>query len=492
MPSRISLCLIVRDEAANLPACLTPLAGLFDETIVVDTGSTDDTRAVAAALGARVFDFAWNDDFSAARNEMLRHATGDWIFWMDADDRLDAVNVDRLRQVLAGLGTDQAIYFMDCFSRVGSSATDGHTLAHPRLFPRLAGLRWHRRIHEELAAADGRRTPPVRFAGVRIDHLGYQDPPLRLAKLRRDLGLLQNAFALDPDDAVTLFYLGWTHFALGHAAAAVPFLQRAVARDPGNCRAACELARALRAQGRTAEALAACNAGIGHYPDHTELWYQRGNLLCDLRDVASAEACYVRVIGASPVRHMPYGMQTGLVEMARVKLGQICVAQGRKGEAENQYLAALAVEPRYTLAWSALGQLYLRQGRFAELQDLLPRLAACDGGKGFALVMAAQAWLVTRDFGRARALLEEAIARDPQMLWARLTLIDLLVAQGASPEVLIRVHLDVLEIEPQHAETLRRLKELYQAAGQPDGNAARGRQDSEISRLGSMTLVTQR
>jgi glycosyltransferase involved in cell wall biosynthesis len=86
MPARVSLCLIAKNEEANLPACLPSVAGLVEEMIVVDTGSTDRTKEVAAQLGARVFDFTWVDSFAAARNESLRHATGDWILWLDGDE----------------------------------------------------------------------------------------------------------------------------------------------------------------------------------------------------------------------------------------------------------------------------------------------------------------------------------------------------------------------------------------------------------------------
>ena len=80
MVNRASLCVIARNEEANLSACLASAADLVHEIIVIDTGSTDRTKEVAASFGARVFDFPWCDDFSAARNESLRHATGDWIF----------------------------------------------------------------------------------------------------------------------------------------------------------------------------------------------------------------------------------------------------------------------------------------------------------------------------------------------------------------------------------------------------------------------------
>src|SRR5690349_2795694 len=84
----ISACLIVRNEEANLPRCLGSLAGKIDQFVVVDTGSTDRTVELAQQAGAEVFQFAWCDDFSAARNESLRHAWGKWILWIDADDEL--------------------------------------------------------------------------------------------------------------------------------------------------------------------------------------------------------------------------------------------------------------------------------------------------------------------------------------------------------------------------------------------------------------------
>src|SRR5262245_11843004 len=103
MPPRVSLCMIVKDEAAHLPACLATVADLVDEVVVVDTGSADATRQLARAWGARVHDFPWCDDFAAARNESLRHATGEWIFWLDADDRVDEANRARLRALFAQL-----------------------------------------------------------------------------------------------------------------------------------------------------------------------------------------------------------------------------------------------------------------------------------------------------------------------------------------------------------------------------------------------------
>ena len=74
--SRITLCLIARDEERFLPACLASVRGAVDEIVVVDTGSADRTREIAAEAGALVVDFPWCDDFAAARNAGLARASG--------------------------------------------------------------------------------------------------------------------------------------------------------------------------------------------------------------------------------------------------------------------------------------------------------------------------------------------------------------------------------------------------------------------------------
>jgi GT2 family glycosyltransferase len=112
---KVSLTMIVRDEEANLPACLSSVEGLFDEIVVVDTGSTDRTPEIAREFGARVFDFAWVDDFAAARNAALACAKGDYAFWLDADDVIDKPERERLETLLGGLlQGDEAAYVVRC------------------------------------------------------------------------------------------------------------------------------------------------------------------------------------------------------------------------------------------------------------------------------------------------------------------------------------------------------------------------------------------
>jgi glycosyltransferase involved in cell wall biosynthesis len=100
--------MIVKNEQDNLPKCLASVEGIFDEIVVVDTGSNDRTKEIAREFGANVFDFPWIDDFAAARNEALSHATGDYAFWLDADDVVEPEQREKLVALLDGLAVPAA------------------------------------------------------------------------------------------------------------------------------------------------------------------------------------------------------------------------------------------------------------------------------------------------------------------------------------------------------------------------------------------------
>ena len=98
---QLSLCMIVKNEEAILAKCLESVKGVVDEMIVLDTGSTDRTVAIAEEYGAKTPRFSWCDDFSAARNEALRHVTGDWVLVLDADEQLNPAIANRLKTEIA-------------------------------------------------------------------------------------------------------------------------------------------------------------------------------------------------------------------------------------------------------------------------------------------------------------------------------------------------------------------------------------------------------
>ena len=85
--------MIVKNEASVLARCLDSVRGAVDEIVIADTGSTDETPAIARRYTDMVYPFAWCDDFSAARNFCFSKATGDYLMWLDADDVLPEASV---------------------------------------------------------------------------------------------------------------------------------------------------------------------------------------------------------------------------------------------------------------------------------------------------------------------------------------------------------------------------------------------------------------
>ena len=189
---RVSLCMIVKNEAERLSACLGSIADLVDEMVVVDTGSTDATAEVAARLGAKIHSFAWVDSFAAARNETLRHAQGDWVLWLDGDETLDEQNRRKLRSLLLpGLKDSEiACYVMRQRSPARAFGIAAVVADQVRLFRRLPEVRWSYRVHEQILPSLRRLGAGLRQSDIVIQHSGHEDPGLRLRKLERDLRLL--------------------------------------------------------------------------------------------------------------------------------------------------------------------------------------------------------------------------------------------------------------------------------------------------------------
>src|SRR3989344_5286288 len=102
----LSLCMIVRDEEKDLEACLKAIKDHVDEIVIVDTGSKDKTVEIAMKFTSKVFHFEWCDDFSAARNESLKHATGDWILVLDADEKISKKDLEEIRKLIQNKDVD--------------------------------------------------------------------------------------------------------------------------------------------------------------------------------------------------------------------------------------------------------------------------------------------------------------------------------------------------------------------------------------------------
>jgi len=221
---RISLCLIAKNEEGFLGECLASVLGFVDEIVVADTGSTDQTVAIAKSYGAKVVDFPWIDDFAAARNAALDASTGDWILLLDCDERLIADTVPDLLEAIAEDDFDCGMVPFYSSSRLDATIAEvvsGEALIDepsllPRLFRRTPELRWEGIVHE--APVEVLSAPDIRAKVLPTAIVHYGDvPSLRenLQKLERNKCLLERRIDEDPLDLVAWVYLGEERYRLG-------------------------------------------------------------------------------------------------------------------------------------------------------------------------------------------------------------------------------------------------------------------------------------
>lgn len=276
MSHALALVMIVRNEARCLARCLASARPWVDQMLVLDTGSTDATREIAAQGGARVLSAPWPDDFSAARNLALSHSTAPWRLVLDADEWIASGG-----ECLAALRTrlPDFIGLVTVSSEVEGG--QGTTQQAPSWLPRVlpAGVHYEGRIHEQPAGVWPRERLPLM-----IGHDGYL-AAAQQAKAGRNERLLRLALAEQPGDAYLLYQLGKDLEVRSRFGDALPLYMQAH-RD-GEPSAAwrhdlvVRLLFTLKKQGRFAEAIGLASEELVRWSDSPDFFFTLGDLLLD-------------------------------------------------------------------------------------------------------------------------------------------------------------------------------------------------------------------
>lgn len=354
MPT-LSVIMIVKNEAPRIAACLGSVRAIADEIVICDTGSTDDTVALAETAGARVFPIVWRDDFAAARNETIRAATGDWLLHLDADEMLDPDGARRIRDIV-----DQDGYGADAVELVLANYCDDPrawrwTPVEPdaeyargfsgyirtellRLFRNHMGFEYRESVHENITESVIEHGGRVLREDILIHHYGY-DP----------------ARARQGDKGV--FYLA--------------IARRKTVERPDSPKALHDFAEQALACGLTDEAEAACRKALALDPRHTESAITLANILLNRGDLEAARPVLesLEAQGNAP----PHAITA---------LAAIDCREGRLDDAQRRLEIALEADPKSLMAHVGLARVFDRAGhpvhalRELELaRDLAPKLA---------------------------------------------------------------------------------------------------------------------
>ncbi|MHB1784055.1 MAG: glycosyltransferase, partial [Acidimicrobiales bacterium] len=338
----VSACLIVRDEQENLPRCLESMAGLADEIVVYDTGSTDSTVQIAVDAGARVVRGYWDDDFGRARNDALAGCRGQWILWLDADEALDCDDTAGLRTKLAECPTDVESFILHIDNLVGNEA--GSTFTHPacRLFRRAYG-HWEGHIHEQVHARAGRPSLSRELLmSARIAHRGYlQSAMNERSKGDRNLRTAFSDLVDGPglDWSTRLLSLGRSYGMAGLVEESLDHCRDAASQTTNSLEL--RLARrsiidALLGLGRTSEALAEIDALRSSLTNQTLADIFEGQARLARKEHEEAVAIFDRV--GSSIDEDGFQYSPSMVASAKA---EALIELGRHGEAADALLASI-------------------------------------------------------------------------------------------------------------------------------------------------------
>ena len=379
----VSLCLIARDEEATIGMTIKSVLALVDEVIMVDTGSTDNTRIIAEGYGARVLDVAWADDFSAVRNTALNEAACDWVLILDADEFLQPVRPVEFQRLLHDPGV--AGY------RLKRQGAEGHS-AGLRLFRNVPSVRYRYPIFEQIEPdmeVWARREDKV-LADSDLVIMSEGENQDRRSRLReRNLRILRRALDTHPEEPYFPYRLACESLTLlDDEVLPVSGLNRSLGHLNKAWRQAmtyplehrCSLswladlgvkvASGLNTLGRTDEALPLIRDIHNWFPGHRAVRLQAA--VTELRALESPLASEARLVRLSraaeletvfqdlliqPVPADPDPQERRLLTLYPLRyLGELALLQGKVSDAVGYFERALSLDPEYSFAWLGMAE----------------------------------------------------------------------------------------------------------------------------------------
>lgn len=416
---KLSLSMIVKNEERFLRGCLESVSRLVDEIIIVDTGSTDSTREIADSFGARVFEFPWCDDFSAARNESLKHTTGDWILYLDADERISAAYHAKIRKLISG-GKAEA-FLLNLNSKIGNKDdAQYHLVAYPRLFRKLKGVRFTGKVHEQITSSLNELRARIVQSDVIVDHLGYaQDEEVIFEKARRNHRLLLEQVERRQNYGYALYQLGQTEIILGEIDKGLAHLHEALAA--GGFGKSVEasvygiIAENMSKKADDDAALIACNKSLAAAPEQAFARLLKGDIYMKLGKYQESKSAF-----ADAIKHYEGGNLAGKTTTAIepvfapdvlfTKLGRAASLAG-DAETARLYLGKAAREKRTPPKVAAYLEVLLRQKLYGEVIDAAREFREFENEDWY-LRLVSSAYIDTGDFAEASKLLARISGHD--------------------------------------------------------------------------------
>lgn len=337
---KLSLAMIVKNESQWIERCLLSIKDTVDEMIVVDTGSTDNTKLLAQKHGATVYDFLWCDDFSAARNFSLSKATGDWVLILDADEYVEKNYREEIETF-----TNEHADSVGKIKQLNKTVKDGEEILSEcnltRLIPK--GLKFTGTIHEQVDT-----DAPRIQTSIAVKHDGY----LYDNKVSRNLNLLLKYLEKNPNDSYYLYQTGKQYFLNEDYNLAKDYFEKGLSQgSPSENHIKSLVVDMIFACMKTKDferGLDFVDFGLEHYPNRADLYYTCGIFFMEAASsnpvqygylIPNIEVSYLNALslGESQNEDGIYGAGSYL---SAHNLGAYYEAFGRMEEAQTYYAKA--------------------------------------------------------------------------------------------------------------------------------------------------------
>lgn len=362
MPA-ITVCMIVCNEEENIGRCLESVCNISDEIIVVDTGSTDQTKLICEKYGAHLYDFPWEKDFSGARNFSLKQATGEWILCLDADEELALFDSSGLHHYLEE--TPEDILFLPMIHFYGTAPINEKRVylsTSPRLFRNGKGVHYIGKIHEHINLKDEAlsvKNDSIKF--MRIMHYGYME--IRdSSKSTRNLDIILEEKDLEPENPWYDYHLAAEYYRKNLYEKAINSVNLAIVGFLRNELVPPSLLYKLKYDilimtGNFSTVRRSIDKAIELYPDYVDLHFYKGvsQLSYEEYDTAEKTFSYCVVLGESNPNYLILAGTGSFLAMHY--LGICYEKQGKSELAAESYKQAILMNPEFEFANQRLSEL---------------------------------------------------------------------------------------------------------------------------------------